>query len=257
MTPEDIERLFAGAEVAATTTQAADSNDEPLVAESSEQAAALLKPVLDTVQELWQATSLRLDEAARAIADGSRKETWREPLGDSGILDFFLSLLATEEALRPTLILQILRLTGNACADTNANRQRVIDAGVLPKLVALLAQDALLPVVLVVLNNVCNDHEPSQKAAYRAGLNPELVTLLSSSRVDTARPMFTIIFRLLEELSTQEPEHNFVHPATPFVLLKLALESADAGELDGFLGPTPVALTYLSHQHSRTPSSRP
>lgn len=60
--------------------------------------------------------------------------------------------------------------------------------------------------------------------------------------------MFSIIFRLLEELSTQEPEHNFVHPATPFVLLKLALESADAGELDDFLGPTPVALTYLSHQ---------
>jgi len=78
MTPEDIERLFAGAEVAATTTQAADSNDEPLVAESSEQAAALLKPVLDTVQELWQATSLRLDEAARAIADGSRKGESRD-----------------------------------------------------------------------------------------------------------------------------------------------------------------------------------
>lgn len=76
MTPEDIERLFAGAEVTATATTAADENDKPSTTESSEKAAAaaaLLKPVLDTVQELWQAGSLRLDEAARAIADGSRK----------------------------------------------------------------------------------------------------------------------------------------------------------------------------------------
>ncbi|KAH7040829.1 uncharacterized protein B0I36DRAFT_311587 [Microdochium trichocladiopsis] len=246
MTPEDIERLFAGAEVDVdrqTAPVAADEHSEGL-----SDRVTLLKPVLSYVETLWQSGSLRLDEAAQAIADGSRKEIWREPLGDSGILNFFLSLLATEEALRPSLILQILRLTGNACADTNANRQRVIDAGVLPKLVALLVQDAMLPIVLVVLNNLCNDHEPSQKAAYLAGLNPELITILSGPRLDQARPFFSIIFRLLEELSTQEPESNFVHPATPYVLLKLALESSDAGDLEDFLGPTPVALTYLSHQ---------
>ncbi|KAJ1337944.1 importin subunit alpha-6/7 [Microdochium nivale] len=246
MTPEDIEHLFAGVEVVAPEDAAVAAGDE--AGEAASSLAAQLQPVLDSLRELWESGSLRLDEAAQAVANGSRNESWRKPLGESGILDFFLSLLATEQALRPALLLQILRLMGNACADTDVNRQRVIDASVLPKLVALLDQDAILPIVLVVLNNLCNDHEPSQKAAYIAGLNPELVSILASPRAEQARPYFHIIFRLLEELSTQEPEANYVHPATPFILLKLALESADAGDLEDFFGPTPVALTYLSHQ---------
>ncbi|KXJ97070.1 hypothetical protein Micbo1qcDRAFT_191650 [Microdochium bolleyi] len=245
MTPDDIERLFAGVEVAAVGGAAAGGEASNGISSK----VAQLQPVLDTLRDLWQAGSLKLDEVAEAVANGGRKESWRVPLGESGILDFFLSLFAgAEQTLRPTLLLQILRLTGNACADTDVNRQRVIDASVLPKFIALLSQDAILPIILVVFNNFCNDYEPSQKAAYLAGLNPELVSIISGPRVEQARPYFHIIFRLLEELSTQEPESNFTHPATPFILLKLAVESADAGDLEDFLGPTPVALTYLSHQ---------
>lgn len=44
-------------------------------------------------------------------------EKWRIPLGDSGILSFFLQTLNTH-VLEPELKIQILRLVGNACADT-------------------------------------------------------------------------------------------------------------------------------------------
>lgn len=42
---------------------------------------------------------------------------WRVPLGDSGILKFFLQVLSTHE-LQTDLKIQILRLIGNSCADT-------------------------------------------------------------------------------------------------------------------------------------------
>ena len=42
---------------------------------------------------------------------------WRLPIGDSGILDFFLSIIAIEN-LRLSLRVHALRLIGNSCADT-------------------------------------------------------------------------------------------------------------------------------------------
>lgn len=43
--------------------------------------------------------------------------SWRVPIGNSGILDFCLGLLAVE-GIRPTLRIQMLRIVGNSCADT-------------------------------------------------------------------------------------------------------------------------------------------
>jgi hypothetical protein len=42
---------------------------------------------------------------------------WRIPLGDSGVLDFFLDILKGHD-LRYTLKIHVLRLIGNSCADT-------------------------------------------------------------------------------------------------------------------------------------------
>lgn len=42
---------------------------------------------------------------------------WRIPIGDSGVLGFFLELMASQQ-LQEDLITQILRLVGNSCADT-------------------------------------------------------------------------------------------------------------------------------------------
>ena len=42
---------------------------------------------------------------------------WRIPLGDSGILNFYLDILSTQ-TLQHALKIQVLRLVGNSCADT-------------------------------------------------------------------------------------------------------------------------------------------
>jgi hypothetical protein len=47
---------------------------------------------------------------------------WRVPMGDSGILKFFLQILST--ALESKLRIQILRLIGNSCADTGIEALR-------------------------------------------------------------------------------------------------------------------------------------
>jgi hypothetical protein len=42
---------------------------------------------------------------------------WRIPMGESGILNSFLAILATEGVRQP-LMIHVLRLIGNSCADT-------------------------------------------------------------------------------------------------------------------------------------------
>lgn len=69
-----------------------------------------------------------------------------------------------------------------------------------------------------------------------------------------------IICKLLALVANQEPEANFVHPATPFILLTLATSPQAPEDLEDFLGQTSVALTYLSNQtfqeaFLQTPSS--
>lgn len=43
--------------------------------------------------------------------------SWRLPIEESGVLDFFLSILP-EDGLRQSLRIQTLRVIGNSCADT-------------------------------------------------------------------------------------------------------------------------------------------
>ncbi len=43
---------------------------------------------------------------------------WRLPLGESGLLEFFLEVISTE-GVPHEIVLPALRLVGNACADTS------------------------------------------------------------------------------------------------------------------------------------------
>lgn len=45
------------------------------------------------------------------------KASWRSPYGQTGILEFFLRVVATED-IDHDIMLHSLRLVGNACADT-------------------------------------------------------------------------------------------------------------------------------------------
>lgn len=45
--------------------------------------------------------------------------SWRGPIGQSGILKFFLEVISAKKDVDVNLLLHSLRLVGNSCADTS------------------------------------------------------------------------------------------------------------------------------------------
>ncbi|TRX89187.1 hypothetical protein FHL15_009885 [Xylaria flabelliformis] len=224
-----------------------------------EQQTKALQRVADIARDLWKTEpgSTDLDLLAQRVGDLAREESNRIPLGQSGLLEFFCSVVSTQGLPRASLVVQCLRIIGNSSADTDENRARVVASGCLPAVVALLKNDddEVLAFVIPVLFNICVDYadepsssEPAQKAIYQAGINPELISLISGPRLEDAAPLLNYICKLLGFVATQEPEANLVHPATPFVLLSLADNQPPPVDVKEFLGQTSVALTYLSQE---------
>ena len=98
---------------------------------------------------------------------------WREPYGQTGILDFFLHIIATED-LHDDVLLHSLRLVGNSCADTSMsrkvylfrsiayhptdeNRMRVVNQNYTLHIIKLFQNPAVLHVAIPVIYNVCVD----------------------------------------------------------------------------------------------------
>lgn len=82
---------------------------------------------------------------------------WRIPFGESGILLFFLDVVAFDN-LRLGLHLHALRLVGNSCADTDENRARVIEANHLISVIRRLRDEDLTPFTIPVLYNILVDY---------------------------------------------------------------------------------------------------
>lgn len=82
---------------------------------------------------------------------------WRGPFGDSGILEFFLRVLAGG-ALKQGLQIHILRLVGNSCADTDENRARVVQGNHIVTIIDLLQEESLIPFTIPVLFNILVDY---------------------------------------------------------------------------------------------------
>ncbi|KAI1298372.1 armadillo-type protein [Xylaria venustula] len=217
------------------------------VPEDQAEQTKALRQVADIAANLWKTDpgSAELDRLAQKVGDAAREESNRIPLGESGVLEFFCSVVSTQ-GLRLSLIIQCLRIIGNSSADQDENRARVVASGCLPSIVAFLNDDSVLAFVVPVLFNIAVDYEPAQKAVYRAGINPELVSLVSGPRLEHAAPLISYICKLLGFVATQEPEANLVHPATPFVLLTLANNQPSPFDVEDFLGQVSVALTYLA-----------
>lgn len=114
MAAEDITSLL---EYMNSTKLGGDSDDD-LPQEAKTQRTQGLETVLARAKELRQPESLDdLLAITQKLATGSRDASWRIPIGDSGILDFCLDLLAEPET-HQSLKIQALRLAGNSCADT-------------------------------------------------------------------------------------------------------------------------------------------
>lgn len=262
-TPQEVDALFASTNLQFGNESLGNRlNDDGSMTEFElAQRVAQLSQVLITCQQLQALGSPDLGLIAEKIGDGSRDVSWRIPLGQSGLLDFFIGICCTD-GLRQALAIHTLRIVGNSCADTDENRARVVAADCLPRIVKLLEDDSIIAFVIPVLFNICVDYEPAQVAIYKAGINPELISLISSIRLSNAEAFMNLICKLLGFAASQEPEANLVHLATPFVLLKLATNPNSVLDLEDFLGQTSVALTYLSHQQFQdafleTPDSVP
>lgn len=139
--------------------------------------------------------------ANRGVCTFSDLVSWRIPLGESGLLDFFLDVLAVKGAKQP-LKKHALRMIGNSCADTGTvqisrrnpqidvglmartdeNRARVVESGSLGSIIGLLADDSVVLFVLPVLYNILVDYGACSVPAVR-----DLLTCLRT-RPSTGQP---------------------------------------------------------------------
>ncbi|KAL8682115.1 MAG: hypothetical protein Q9186_001820 [Xanthomendoza sp. 1 TL-2023] len=150
-------------------------------------------------------------EAARILADASRDGSWRLPFGQSGLLAFFLRVQAIEGTADDILV-PSLRIIGNACADTDINRELATSPEYLPSLVGHVENHGISRIIIPVVYNICNDYERAQHAFRTNGLCPALMKLLAVSQFERSA-LLTLVCSLLE-FSTQQydlvncPEHS-------------------------------------------------
>lgn len=186
---------------------------------------------------------------------------WRTPFGDSGILSFFLGVIATDP-LRPALQLHTLRLIGNSCADTDENRARVVDGNHLLPIIRRLQDETLIPFTVPVLYNILVDYgqlpvslvssdadnhiEPAQLNASQANLNQYLTAIFSSPNISNYAPFVTYICKTLVLLNTQEGEAALANPLTVHLLLNLAQGSTN--DVEDFVSLATAASAYLTSE---------
>ncbi|KHO01612.1 Armadillo-type fold protein [Metarhizium album ARSEF 1941] len=207
----------------------------------------LLSKVLATCKDAWSTKSELLDLVAEKLGDGSRDVAWRLPYGDSGILDFFLGVLA-EGAPRPKLHIHSLRLTGNSCADTDENRARVVQQNRLLSITKHVEDENMIPFNIPVIYNILVDYEPAQALASKSCLSKQLVDLLSLPHISKYSPFVPYICKILALLVSQEGECAVADPSTVEVLLKLATQPKAKEDADDFVAIVTVAVAYLANE---------
>lgn len=249
MTPAEIRQLFATAgpvSLAQDDVVSPEAMSELLAAEDARRTAAL-QQVLVSVRQYWLAGSPNVDSIAEILGDSSRDASWRAPIGNSGLLDFFLGILAVD-GLRQSLKIHTLRTIGNSCADEDSNRARVVASNSLGRIVSLLQDDSVLAFVIPVLYNICVDYEPAQLQACQAQLSRSLIGIVSGPRLVQCRAFLNIICKIFGLLVAQEPEVKLADPATPTYLLQLAVNPESALDIEEFCILVSVALAYLAQE---------
>ncbi|RAK98021.1 ABC1 kinase family protein [Aspergillus ibericus CBS 121593] len=161
-----------------------------------------LKNIPDILHRLWQCRSLYLVPAAEALANGSRDPLWRASFGQTGVLDFFLQLIASKETVDNKLLLHALRLIGNSCADTNENRETVVKYNYTSAILQHSSNPELIQVVIPVLYNICIDFEPAQTQLAANRVVYILLRLVKDGALKDNDALLDYVFELVE-LDTQ------------------------------------------------------
>ncbi|KAF5650440.1 Rap1 GTPase-GDP dissociation stimulator 1 [Fusarium sp. NRRL 25303] len=242
MSPQDVAVLIQreGSGASPETYDAANEPDDAVVKRTK-----LLSSVLETLK---QQDPSSLEAIAKALGDGSRDVAWRLPYGDSGILEFFLDILASDEEQPHGVKVQALRVTGNSCADTDQNRARVVEGKYIVSFIKHLQDMSLVPYLIPVLYNVLVDYEPAQRLASESRLSSHLITLLQSPNRAAFSPLVTYFCKILALLITQDGEVAVADSETASVLLKLAVSPDHSTDIEDFLALISAAASYLANE---------
>ncbi|PON30475.1 hypothetical protein TGAM01_v200915 [Trichoderma gamsii] len=245
MSPREIEEMLQR-EGSQVSPDKYDETSETVGA--SQRRTELLIPILAACREVWTSGSEEIELMVEKLGDGSRDVAWRVPFGDSGILEFFLRVLA-HDGLKQGLQIHILRLVGNSCADTDVNRARVMQGNHLATIINHLQDESLIPFTIPVLFNILVDYEPAQLAASEANLNQRLIALLSSPNLANFVVFIPYFCKILILLTSQEGETGRASPNTVEVALRLATSMPSRDDLDDFISLVTVAAAYLSDEN--------
>ncbi|KHJ33476.1 putative gtp binding protein [Erysiphe necator] len=224
-----------------TDSETAKINDQ-------ERRSIKLTKILPILAQLWWLNPERLDITTELLANGSRETIWRIPLGDSGVLEFFLQIFSRHE-LRSSLKIHVLRLIGNSCADTDENRSRIAaSSDYFLAITKQLKFPSMLPYALPVLYNICVDYVPNQELASKSFLTRELGILIKNPTFDKSLPTFEYVCRIMTLLMSQPSEVNFAPDYTVSILFRTLADNKSPVDIDNFITLTKIAICYLQHE---------
>ncbi|CAI7569164.1 hypothetical protein N7533_001910 [Penicillium manginii] len=192
-------------------------------ARRGERNAGPLQNVHTILCKLWSVNSGLLGQAAEALANGSRDPSWRVPIGQSGILKFFLNVVASKEQVETGLLLHSLRLIGNSCADTDENREIVVKDNYTLAIIRHFLNPDIIHVAIPVIYNICMDYEPahSQMAANRAAYI--ILSLLKDGKIPENDALLGFAYDLIELSSEQAAGVENSPEGIIWLILELAL----------------------------------
>ncbi|KAH3946357.1 hypothetical protein HBH64_051930 [Parastagonospora nodorum] len=204
--------------------------EKSLVLELTGQDATLvdLQKELGDLREDSDSAVLERMYQSLATSVGKQQE-FQTPFRETGILALALKGLESNSAPK-SLRKQYLRLVGNCVADNDLNREVVTKD--LQKLVALITDEELSTIALIVLFNLCNDFDPAKAAA-------------ASLRLDAT------ISRELFLQNVPEPALDYAVDILTWTTGKLTADQLkDEYSLETFAGLLKVALQYdEDHYH--------
>ncbi|UDD64783.1 hypothetical protein AFCA_011992 [Aspergillus flavus] len=214
---------------------------------SFKQVNVLFEGLQDILYRLWTCRSSFMVQAAEALANGSRNPLWRLPYGQSGVLTFFLQLIASKEDVGTGLLLHALRLIGNSCADTDENRTIVVKGNYTSAIIQHLLNPELIKIVIPVIYNICIDFEPAQSQLAASKIVYILLKLLREDSFKDNESLLNFVYELIELTAEQEQGIEVSPDETISLLIDLAVNKGIAHTPSRFSCIATCSMAYLDN----------
>ncbi|CUS12654.1 unnamed protein product [Tuber aestivum] len=181
-------------------------------------------------------------KGAEKCGDACRQVEWRQILGDSGVLGFFLDQL--DQGVDLLLGRQIFRVIANSIADNDENRQRLIDhPTALKTVLSLVSSEDLSVFAVATLQNLTLDNEAAQLKVIEEG---GVEILMEEAAAQGGAPANNQVpLRVLELLVTHDTAKQTTPPASLGPLLSKL--STEITSIDDRILLLTILTTLLTH----------